>query len=98
MNEIKTTLGEFLTESKGYILIDFYTSWCQPCKLLTPVLASLESEFPNISFLKIDVKLVPLNYIKSVPTLIIYKDDLEIERRVGLMSRPYLKKWLETLK
>ena len=99
MNEIKSTLKSFLADMKGYVLVDFYATFCQPCKIMTPVLNSLESELPHISFWKADVD---CNYLRSdvqsVPTLIVYKDGVELERKVGLIPRPHLKQWLETFK
>jgi thioredoxin 1 len=68
---------------KDYILLDFWADWCQPCKLMNPVLDSIEKEYPDLQIQKINVDedsvMVDQYNITTVPTyILIKKEDLEI--------------------
>lgn len=69
-------------------LFDFYTTWCQPCKIIAPYLDQLSTElFGRIKIVKVNVDNnihVTKQYnIITVPTLILFKNGQEIKRRVG---------------
>lgn len=72
----------------GTYVVKFWATWCQPCKVMEPTILKLEVEFPNISFLSVDVDQVPILAksfkIKTVPTLLIIKNDIEVNRVEGL--------------
>jgi thioredoxin 1 len=65
----------------------FTASWCAPCRALAPVINSLESELPDIKFETIDIETDPETTqaygIRSIPAVVILKDDTEIDRIIG---------------
>ena len=67
---------------ENYIMLDFWADWCNPCKLMNPVLDQIEKEYPNINIIKINVDedsaMVQEYNITSVPTYILMKEDKEI--------------------
>lgn len=72
-------------------LLDFTAAWCGPCKTLRPVLASLEAEYgAQLAVRIIDVDDDPLlaqrHGVRSMPTVVLLRDDREVGRVVG--SRP----------
>ncbi|MBE5757402.1 MAG: thioredoxin [Clostridiales bacterium] len=89
---VNITNANFSTEvenSKGVVIVDFYGTWCMPCKFLMPILEKIENE-KNIKLAKVDIDenedLCRKFNIVSVPTLKIYKDGKEIDTIVGLVS------------
>lgn len=61
-----------------YILLDFWADWCQPCKLMNPVLDQIEKEYPNIKLVKINVDedsaMVQEYNVTTVPTYVLMKE------------------------
>lgn len=78
-------------------LVDFFATWCGPCKMMHPVLEQLKENFGNsIRILKIDVdkaQELAMNYrIQSVPTLMLFRKGDALWRQSGAMSLSDLKK------
>lgn len=87
--------AEFETEIKeGTVLVDFFATWCGPCKMLSPVLEEIAEENPNVSVLKIDVDEVGVLAarfgIQSIPTLMLFKNGQRVETRVGYQNKNQL--------
>lgn len=84
--------------ANGTVLVDFFATWCGPCKMLTPVLEQLANEMPEIEILKIDVDQVSdvaKEYgIMSIPTLILFKDGVKQNTQVGFMNINQLKSFV----
>lgn len=80
--------------NKDLIVVDFFATWCGPCKMLGPVLESLD----GVEVLKIDVDECPSlarSYgIMSVPTLIIFKNGELKDKRSGFMPKEMLEEWI----
>ncbi len=92
------SFGKEVLESKGVVLVDFWASWCGPCKMLGPILEELSEE--------VDVKITKINVddypgiageygIRSIPTMIIFKDGEKVDQLIGLMQKGNLKEKLE---
>lgn len=77
------------------ILVDFFATWCGPCKMLGPVLEKVES---NLKVVKIDVDefedLAREYGVMSIPTLVILENGKEVKRHVGFIDKSNLEKWL----
>jgi thioredoxin len=88
-----------LNLNDGISLVKFSAEWCVPCKMAARTIESVHSDFPSVTFTEIDTDDSPdlaHNYkIKSVPTVIVFKDNKEIERFVGSISADKLRKSLE---
>jgi thioredoxin 1 len=84
---------------KGVVLVDFWAGWCMPCKLMIPVLNELASAVDStVTIGKVDVDeatIIAGKYkIRSIPTLVLFKDGKEIDRFVGVKTKDYLLKEL----
>ncbi|KAI3657463.1 hypothetical protein MP638_002726 [Amoeboaphelidium occidentale] len=71
----------------GLSLVDFWATWCGPCRVLTPVLTKISQE-KNISLIKIDIddnQDLAIEYkVAAVPTVVLFKDGKEVTRFVGV--------------
>lgn len=69
----------------------FYATWCGPCKMLSPILEEIRNEYTQIDMLTIDVDehfdLASKYGVKSVPTVVIEKNGVEVKRFVGIKSK-----------
>ena len=83
---------EVLKNSEKLVVVDFFATWCGPCKMLSPILEKVEEDSKGeFNIVKIDVDEsydVAKKYgIMSVPTMIIFKDGDEQEKIVGLRQK-----------
>ena len=84
-------------EEKGLVVVDFWASWCGPCKMLGPILDELSEEIDTkICKVNVDeVDTLAREYgIRSIPTMIIFKDGEPVDQLVGLMQKGALKEKL----
>lgn len=86
--------------SKGVTLVDFWAEWCQPCKLQTPIINAVsesingKAQIANLDIEKNQKTAAKLG-IKSIPTLIIFKNGKEMSRLVGLKNKSQIIKEIE---
>lgn len=81
----------------GVILVDFWASWCMPCKMMAPVLNEVSEELNgNASVGKLNVeqnRAASTKYgVRNIPTLLLFKNGKEINRFVGVKSKDFLLK------
>ena len=89
------SVAEFDNEVKeGLVLVDFFATWCGPCKMLSPLLEDLANEKPDLKILKIDVDEVgPLAArfgIQAIPTLMLFKDGERKDTKLGYQNKNQL--------
>jgi thioredoxin 1 len=99
------TSGEFsveVTQAAGPVVVDFYATWCGPCRVLSPMLDKLTGPLAGkIKFFKVNVDESPglaQNFqIQAIPTVLLFKDGKLVDRLTGLPTEADLKAKLETL-
>jgi thioredoxin 1 len=81
------------------VLVDFYASWCGPCKKLAPTLDEVAAESPRARVVKVNIDDSPAiaaRYgVQSVPSLIVFKDGQVVARQTGAVSKNRLKGMLD---
>ena len=87
------------TIESGVVVVDFFATWCGPCKMLSPVIDELSRELENVNFVKVDIDqsmdLAQKFKIVSVPTLKVFKNGEEVDTLMGFMPKEVLKSKVE---
>lgn len=87
----KDSFEEKVLKSAGPVVVDFFATWCGPCKMLAPILEEVEGEHPEVTFVKLDVDEAPeiaSDYgIMGVPTLVKFVGGQVAGTNVGLAPK-----------
>ena len=89
-----TNFDELIQDSK-LVIVDFWATWCGPCRMLSPVLDEIEAEMPDqITVVKVNVddadEIAARYRIMSIPTLLFVKNGEIVDKTVGAMPKPTL--------
>ncbi|WP_034996922.1 thioredoxin TrxA [Beijerinckia mobilis] len=104
MATVKVTDATFKTdvvEAKAPVVVDFWAEWCGPCKMIAPALEEIADELGD------KVKIVKLNVdenpgvsgaygIRTIPTLLLFKDGKIADTKIGAAPKGELKKWISS--
>ncbi|GIQ84324.1 thioredoxin [Kipferlia bialata] len=76
-----------LAECKGLMVVDFFATWCPPCRRIAPLVAQWAEENPEVTFVKVDVDQVSdlgqRMGVRAMPTFIFIKDGKKVDEVVG---------------
>jgi len=99
--DFKDEQFETIIKNEDVSIVQFSAEWCQPCKALKPVMEKLSDSYKSkASFYYADIENDGINTgsaagVRGVPTIIIYKKGIEVDRKVGGVSESHMKEFLD---
>ena len=94
INVTTENFDKAVLQSKGTAIVDLWASWCGPCRMLSPIIAQIANENPDIKVFKVNVDDEPdiaSKYgVQAIPTVLIFKDGQEVNRSVGMVPKDKL--------
>lgn len=88
------TFDQAIRETEGLVLVDFWATWCGPCRMIAPVLEELDREKENFCVYKVNVDDNPLLadrfQIEAIPTLLFFKNGELVKKKMGFYPKDAL--------
>lgn len=102
LNITKSNFESEVEKHSGLVAIDFWASWCGPCRMLSPIIDELEKEYPDVKFCKVNVddepELARAFNVQSIPMVALVKDNTFVDLSVGYVPKEKLAKLIEANK
>ncbi len=82
---------KIIAQNGKTVLVDFWATWCGPCRMIAPVLEEVAKERPDVTVCKVDVdeeRELALEYgVSSIPTLLVFRDGKLVNQSIGAMPK-----------
>ncbi len=103
MKPMELTAENFQEKTgKGVAVVDFWASWCGPCKMMAPILDEVAGEYDDVFFGKVNVDEQPALAnafrVNAIPTLVFFKDGKAVHQAVGLQQKAALERTIDGVK
>lgn len=93
------TFASIINATELPIVVDFWASWCSPCKMMAPHFEHAAAQLPTVQFAKVNTEVAQQVAgqfgIRSIPTLVVFRQGREVARQAGAMTSNQIQQWVQ---